>query len=94
MTVSEVVCVCLIFNLSVGLHHMQHCDNVCFVHFCRRTNQRDELNVQSRTSMLYFCCIASFLSLSFAVYVLKNYTWNICIKNVVDDRLLMFHMYD
>jgi len=84
----------LILNFSVGLHHMQQCDNVCFVHFCRCTNQRDELNIQSQTSTLHFCCITSFPSLSLPVYVLKNYVWNICIKNVVDARLLMFHMYD
>jgi len=82
-------------NCSVGLHHLQQCVNVCFVHICTRTNQRDELNIQSQTSTLYFCYITSFPSLSLLpVYVLKNYIWNICIKNVVDARLLMLHMYD
>jgi len=76
----------LILNWSVGLRHIQQCDNVCFVHICRCTNQRDELNIQSQTSTLYFCYITSFPSLSLPVYVLKNYIWNICIKNVVDAR--------
>jgi len=44
----------LILNCSVGLRYMQQCDNVCFVHICRRTNRRDELNIQSQTSTLYF----------------------------------------
>jgi len=84
----------LVLNFSVGLRHMQQCDNVSFVHFCRCTNQRDELNIQSQTSTLNFCCITSFPLLSLPVYVLKNYVRIICIKNVVDDRLLMFHMYN
>jgi len=45
----------LILNFSVGLCHMQQCDNVCFVHFCRCTNQRDELNIHPQTSTLHFC---------------------------------------
>jgi len=71
----------LILNFSVGSRHMQQCDNVCFVHFCRCTNQRDELNIQSQTSMLHFCCITSFPSLSLPVCVLKNWLrlWYSCI---------------
>ena len=63
----------LILNFSVVLHHMQQCRSVCIVHFCRCTNQRDELNIQSQTSTLGFCCITSFPSLSLPVYVLKNW---------------------
>jgi len=71
----------VIMNLFVGLHHIQQCDNVCFVHICRCTNRRDEL-----TSTLYFCCITSFPSLSLPVYVLKNYIWNI-MPGFLGDRL-------